>query len=53
MRRLLMSYCFPVLTLILMTGESFADLELGLPFGDHMVLQHDQPLKIWGWAEAA
>jgi len=24
---------------------------LGSPFGDHMVLQHDQPVKIWGWAE--
>ena len=50
MLRLLLSYCLLVMTLLLMTGESFADLELGSPFGDHMVLQHDQPVKIWGWA---
>ena len=51
MLRLLMSYCLPVITLLLFAGQSIADLELGSPFGDHMVLQHDQPVKIWGWAE--
>ena len=51
MLRLLISYCLPVITLLLLAGESVADLELGSPFGDHMVLQHDQPVKIWGWAE--
>ena len=51
MLRLLMFYCLPVMMLFLVAGESVADLELGSPFGDHMVLQHDQPVKIWGWAE--
>lgn len=51
MIRLLMSYCFLLLSLLFMTGEAIAELELGSPFGDHMVLQHDQPVKIWGWAE--
>ena len=46
MLRLLMSYCLPVMILLLISGESVADLELGSPFGDHMVLQHDQPVKI-------
>ncbi len=51
MIRLLMSFCFLPLSFLLMTGESVAKLELGSPFGDHMVLQHDQPVEIWGWAE--
>jgi len=51
MLRRLMSFCLPVITTLLMTGESVGELELGSPFGDHMVLQHDQPVKIWGWAE--
>ena len=38
------------LVLILAADNSFAQLELGSPFGNNMVLQHDQPTKIWGWA---
>lgn len=32
---------------------SFARAELSLPriFGDHMVLQAEQPVPVWGWAE--
>jgi sialate O-acetylesterase len=29
-----------------------ADVKLPAIFGDHMVLQRDQPDRIWGWAEA-
>ncbi len=40
------------LTFLFTSGRLQADLELGSPLGDHMVVQHDQPVKIWGWAEA-
>lgn len=30
---------------------TFADIRLPKIFGDHMVLQRDSPLPIWGWAE--
>lgn len=29
-----------------------AGLELGTPFRDHMVLQREKPVPVWGWAEA-
>jgi len=29
-----------------------ADLRLSHVFGDHMVLQRDKPVKVWGWASA-
>lgn len=29
-----------------------AELSLGAPFGDHMVLQRDRPIRIWGMANA-
>ena len=38
------------LFLIITAHDTFSQLELGSPFGNNMVLQHDQPTKIWGWA---
>ena len=29
-----------------------ANLELGHPFADNMVLQRDMPVRVWGWADA-
>jgi len=29
-----------------------ADLRLSPVFGDHMVLQRDKPVKVWGWADS-
>jgi len=29
-----------------------ADLRLGSPFSDHMVLQREKPVAVWGWADA-
>ena len=29
-----------------------AELRLGSPFSDHMVLQREKPVAVWGWAEA-
>jgi sialate O-acetylesterase len=41
----LFSYCaLPAMT-------AAASLKLHAVFADHMVLQRDQPIKIWGWAE--
>jgi sialate O-acetylesterase len=31
---------------------SAAELRLGSPFCDHMVLQRDKPVAVWGWADA-
>jgi len=28
------------------------DLHLGSPFADHMVLQREKPIAVWGWADA-
>ncbi|MFN6139673.1 MAG: hypothetical protein ACK480_14385 [Planctomycetota bacterium] len=28
-----------------------ADVKVPAVFADHMVLQRDQPLKFWGWAD--
>ena len=36
-------------TLGLSAAASAAGLQLGSPFSDHMVLQRDAPLIVWGW----
>ncbi|MEM7231109.1 MAG: hypothetical protein AAF517_02975, partial [Planctomycetota bacterium] len=38
--------------LVLLTSGLRADLRLAKTFGDHMVLQRDQEISIWGWADA-
>ncbi|WP_422356766.1 sialate O-acetylesterase [Roseivirga pacifica] len=40
--------CFAMLVCAVMRAE----VKLPAVFGDNMVLQRDQPLKIWGWASA-
>lgn len=44
----------PTLLLLAAILASSARAELGMPavFGDHMVLQRDRPLPVWGWADA-
>jgi sialate O-acetylesterase len=32
-------------------AEIPAGLSLARIFGDHMVLQREKPVKVWGWAE--
>ena len=41
------------LALCLLCGGTRADAELRLPhiFGDHMVLQREKPVHVWGWAD--
>jgi len=34
-----------------LTTLSAADLRLGPPFSDHMVLQREKPVAVWGWAD--
>ena len=42
----------PLYVMVLALATStFADVRLPKIFGDHMVLQRDRPLPIWGWAE--
>lgn len=38
----LLCVCIPV-------SSASAKLELGTPFTENMVVQHDKPLTVWGW----
>ncbi len=44
--------CFGLLLLVVGSGHLRADVELPNIFGDHMVLQQEQPNRVWGRAEA-
>ncbi len=35
-----------------LSGTQAADLRVGSPFSDHMVLQREKPVAVWGWADA-
>ncbi len=44
----------PLIVLLAACGvfpTASAELKLGSPFSDRMVVQHDRPLVIWGWDE--
>ncbi len=36
---------------LLLASVHSEDLRLGSPFSDHMILQRDKPVALWGWAE--
>ena len=40
------------LLLLLMFPLQAADLKLPSVFSDHMILQRDKPIAVWGWADA-
>ena len=40
-----------VFLLLAVASQSRADVRLAGVFGDHMVLQRDRPVRVWGWAE--
>ncbi|MBT4667844.1 MAG: sialate O-acetylesterase, partial [Opitutae bacterium] len=40
-----------LLSFVLPTGLLQAEIELSAVFGDHMVLQRDLSLPVWGWAD--
>ena len=46
--------CILALATLASSASSSVAAELRLPriLGDHMVLQRDKPVKVWGWAEA-
>lgn len=41
-----------LLPLLVLCSGVLADVRLPHVFGSHMVLQRDQPLAVWGWADA-
>ncbi len=43
---------FLLFIFIITTLSSFADVTLPKLFADHIVLQRDKPIAIWGWANA-
>lgn len=50
-----MKHISPVIVCLLFTPLASlpaADLRLGSPFSDHMVLQREKPVALWGWADA-
>src|SRR5260221_588605 len=51
MNRLFLS-ALAALALPLLAPFARADVKLPSVIGDHMVLQRDKPLPIWGWADA-
>lgn len=40
------------LALVVALSSSYANVKLPVVFGDSMVLQRDQPVMVWGWANA-
>lgn len=45
------SFILPLFCIFLFVTASSADIRLPAVIGNHMVLQQDKPIKIWGWAE--
>ncbi len=43
---------FGLTGLLFVTTSTFADVKLPAPFSDHMVLQHNALVPVWGWADA-
>ncbi|NCF87751.1 MAG: hypothetical protein GWQ08_19880 [Verrucomicrobiaceae bacterium] len=37
--------------LVLSVTSAVSELRVSNIFGDHMVIQRDQPIRVWGWAE--
>ena len=37
--------------LILSVASAVSELRVSNIFGDYMVIQRDQPIRVWGWAE--
>jgi sialate O-acetylesterase len=37
---------------LFVTNSIFANVKLPTPFSDHMVIQHNTAVPVWGWADA-
>lgn len=48
------TYLTCLLAWLILGGASLsaADFRLASPFSDHMVLQREKPVAVWGWADA-
>ena len=42
-----------LILILLISGSAFADIKLPQLIRDSMVLQRNQPIKLWGWASPA
>ena len=51
MRKLLW-LCLPLLLTFTAADSARAELKMSSVFGDHMVLQQKQPIRIWGWSKS-
>jgi len=49
-RTVSVSWLAAVLLSVAVSEQLSAEVRLASVFGDHMVLQREQPLKVWGWA---
>lgn len=47
----LKSFVLPLFGIFLLATSLSADIRLPSVIGNHMVLQQNQPIKVWGWAE--
>ena len=50
----ILSRCLLALSVFCIGGGSslaWAEVQLAKVFGDHMVLQRDVPIPVWGWAD--
>ena len=47
----LSSFVIFIIGYLLTTSMAFANIRLPHFFGEHMVLQQEMPIKIWGWSE--
>lgn len=49
LKKTLLSSFFTLVLLLLTSLSASAELKLGTPFTENMVVQHDRPFVIWGW----
>ena len=47
-----MSRCLSLLLMLLLADAASADVRLAKVFTDHMVLQRDKPVRVWGFGDA-
>lgn len=52
MRKLLAPACLLMLTASVFQSPIQAELKMSSVFGDHMVLQQKQPIRVWGWTKS-
>ncbi|KAA8484713.1 sialate O-acetylesterase [Arcticibacter tournemirensis] len=46
-----MKVCILSFATVFFASATFADIRLPVLFGNNMVLQRDQPIPVWGWAD--